>query len=244
MNSTLRPILEMYKLKFGFDQFYDKASLKLNSNSLIKSTLILAGENTSNSLLDPILIQIGDTRIDLPIWFGGIVESQIKVVVLGREPRHNHNRYNIERSGRNVFGTPFGIEFWSERNKYFRSFQSIISNPKIFTYFTDVVKHYNVNESKFKSDKEAKREFWRKAELDQDNLALLRFEINQINPDLIVGLGVDCNAFLEKHFSCSYYILKLNHPNARQDKRTGLNAWEKIDQELKNVIINSKLNGG
>lgn len=232
----MNQILNLYRSKYPFHSFYELASAKIMNNALLGENYLYLVDNLA--LIDfKFKAKPGDIRVDLPIWFGDPLKAKLKVMILGREPRNGHDKFNIEASNEHnfVFGTPFGIEYWSEKNKYYRSFKNLIKNDEILTYFSDVVKTYEVKQSKTESDLHAKVGFWEKAELENDSLVFLKTEVDLLNPDVIIGLGNDSYNFLKKHFK-SFDVQKVIHPNARQDKKTGLNAWEIAEIKIAEII--------
>ncbi len=246
MNKGLSKILKLYSSRYNFQNFYSIAALKIQSNELLfKSYKPSSKELLINST--PILmprVNEGDIRVDLPIWFGNDSDSSYRIMILGREPRHSNDKFNIVRDELNkvVFATPFGIELWSERNKYYRSFKCLFERKDLFIYFTDVVKYYHVLDSKEASDKVAKKNFWHEASNNQDKLNFLKQEIDILKPNVIVALGNDCARFLTMHFAQYYYVFPVVHPNARQNSRSGKNAWELIHESLIS-LINTYENG-
>jgi hypothetical protein len=62
--------------------------------------------------------EAGDIRVDLPIWIGNYDLSIFKIVFMGLEPRDSNNKYNIEKVENFVFGSPFGVELWTETNNF------------------------------------------------------------------------------------------------------------------------------
>jgi hypothetical protein len=238
----MKEIVELYKSKYKFDKFYTLISLKIFNNKILGNCYLSETKN-----IDDVFFKYhtksNDVRIDLPIWFGDPTQYKLKIMVLGREPRDSHSKYNVDINLDNnyVFGSPFGIEFWTEKNKYYRSFKNIINNKEILTYFTDVVKKYEVKKSKLESDLIAKANFWKNAENNLENLELLKKEISIIDPDILVGLGNDSFNFLQKTFGEKYRVVKIVHPNARQDKLSGKNAWDIALEELDKIIIEFSL---
>jgi hypothetical protein len=232
----MNDILNLYKSKYKFDSFYDLVSTKILNNRFVSENYHFTGKT---SLLVPITYKAkpSDVRIDLPIWFGEPEKVKLKIMVLGREPRDSHDKYNIEvnEDNRYVFGSPFGIEYWNEKNKYYRSFKSLIRNKEFLTYFTDVVKSYEVKNSKPESDFSAKVNFWSHADSDLNNLKFLKQEVDLLRPDIIIGLGNDSFNFLNKHFAQNYSVKKVIHPNARQDKHSGKNAWEIAELQINEI---------
>ena len=179
--------------------------------------------------------EVGDVRVDLPIWFGDPVKSKTRIMFLGLEPRDSDPIFNIEKIGKYVFGTPFGIEHWTPKNKYFNSFQDVVKNWDILSYFTDVVKEYVVKKSKGEGDKAARESFWPKAN-ESENLNFLDQEIRYLNPDHIIGIGNDSYRFLEKKFRGKFKVSIVRHPNARQDKTTKQNSWDIAREQLSEIL--------
>ena len=61
-----------------------------------------------------------------------------------------------------------------------------------------------------------------------------------LQPDIIIGLGNGSYNFLKKHFASSFNVQKVIHPNARQNKKTGMNAWETAEIEIAAIIKSIK----
>ena len=233
----MNEILNLYKSRYKFDSFYDLVSTKILNNSLVSENYHFVSEKISVESIT-YKAKPNDIRVDLPIWFGNPKTAKLKLMILGREPRDSHDKYNIEvkYDSKFVFGSPFGIEHWNEKNKYYRSFKNLIAKQDILTYFTDVVKTYEVKSSKSESDFSAKVNFWSHAETDLNNLEFLKQEVDLLSPDIIIGLGNDSFNFLCKHFAKEYLVEKVIHPNARQDKQSGKNAWEIADKQINDII--------
>jgi hypothetical protein len=233
----MKKILELYQLKYKYNSFYKVATNKILENNLIKNNFDMGFEKSKDSNIN-YTAKFPDVRIDLPIWFGSPEKAKLKVMILGREPRDSNDKYNLEKNTElnYVFGTPFGIEFWNEENKYYKSFKEIISRQDVLCYFTDVVKKYEVKDTKHFSDASAKENFWLYSEKDIENFTFLNDEINLLNPDIIIGLGNESYTFLKKHFGLTYKIEKVTHPNAWQDKKTGENAWDKAIKQINQIL--------
>ncbi|WP_353079550.1 uracil-DNA glycosylase family protein, partial [Flavobacterium sp.] len=209
-------IKELYKKRYNFQDFYEIATTLINQNKLFSN-----GSNQSVQK-EKIECQNGDIRVDLPISFGS-EKATYRLAILGLEPRDSNSKYNINRSGKFVFGTPFGIEYWTEKNKYYRCFESLFQRQDCYLYFTDVVKEYEVKDSKGAADINARKTFWTKAALE-DNITFLKSEFDIIKPTHILALGNDTHAFLKLHFGDK--VVQVIHPNARQNQQSKLNAWE------------------
>ena len=233
----MKEILNLYRSKYKFIDFYDLLSVKILNNNLINSNYHF--ENTAYKDVNFIYeTKNNDIRIDLPIWFGNPKHTKLKIMILGREPRDSNDKYNVEINpdDKYVFGSPFGIECWTDKNKYYRSFKNVISNPQILTYFTDAVKKYEVKNSKAESDINAKTNFWKTAENSVENFEFLKREIEILAPDVLIGLGNDSYNFLQTKFGDQLKVRKIIHPNARQDKASGKNAWVLASEELDKII--------
>lgn len=218
-------IEELYKKRYNFQDFYEIATTLINQNKLFSN-----GSNQSVKK-QKIECQNGDIRVDLPISFGS-EKATYRLAILGLEPRDSNSKFNINRSGKFVFGTPFGIEYWTEKNKYYRCFEALFERQDCYMYFTDVVKEYEVKDSKGAADKNARKTFWTKAAKDE-NIAFLKSEFEIIKPTHILALGNDTHAFLNKHFGEK--VVKVIHPNARQNQRSKENAWEIAKKQLNDI---------
>ena len=235
----MKKIIELYQSKYKFNSFYEKASFKILQNNNVNQNFDM-GFITSENPEFNYKAKYPDSRVDLPIWFGNPDSAIIKIMFLGREPSDSADKNNIEKSEEMnyVFGTPFGIEFWNEKNKYFKAFKEIVSNKNVLSYFSDVVKIFEVSESKNKSKAKAKVNFWKNADGDTKNIEFLMSEVEMLNPDVIIGLGNDSYNFLNKHFSKTRKIEKVKHPAARKDEKTNENAWDVASREL--IAIQNK----
>jgi len=235
--NTTDKIIALYRDKFNLRDFYQLAGHKIKDNQLINEYYNYGSNSSGTNDLENKVVstEIGDLRIDLPIWFGDENSCKLKIMVLGLEPRDTKNKFNIEKIGKHVFATPFALEHWTNRNKYFKSFEQLIKRTDVLSYFTDVVKEYEVKSSKNESDKFAVANFWKKAE-DPINLQFLKSEVNLLKPDFIIGLGNNSYKFLRKHFGNELKIQKVIHPNARQNKITKENAWQVADKQIFEIL--------
>jgi uracil-DNA glycosylase len=219
-------IKELYKKRYNFQDFYEIATTLINQNKLFSNG---SNQSVQKQKID---CQNGDVRVDLPISFGS-EKATYRLAILGLEPRDSNSKYNINRSGKFVFGTPFGIEYWTEKNKYYRCFESLFQRQDCYLYFTDVVKEYEVKDSKGAADNNARKTFWTKA-AQEDNIAFLKSEFDIIKPTHILALGNDTHAFLKLHFGDK--VVKVIHPNARQNQQSKLNAWEIAKKQLNDIF--------
>ena len=220
-------IKELYKSRYNFQDFYKVITTLINENNLLSK-----GSN-QKAQKDKFECQNGDVRVDLPISLGQ-KNANYRFAILGLEPRDSKSKFNIERSGKFVFGTPFGIEYWTEKNKYYRCFEDLIKRDDCYLYFTDVVKEYEVKSSKGEADVNARKTFWKKA-ADIENISFLKRELEILNPTHIIALGIDTYTFLHQQFGDK--VIKVVHPNARQNMQTKENAWDIAKKQL-NAIFN------
>lgn len=221
-----KKILELYKNKYVFNEFYSLFGELINENNILGSGI------KQKSTISQFECKVGDIRVDLPISLGR-ENTKYRFAILGLEPRDSNSKFNIERSGKFVFGTPFGIEYWTEKNKYYRCFEELLKRDDCYLYFTDVVKEYEVGENKGDSDKNARKTFWQKA-ADIQNISFLRKELEIINPTHIIALGNDTFTFLNQYFGDK--VIKVIHPNARQSKQTKENAWDIAKKQISDSI--------
>ncbi len=212
----MKQLLEHYQSSLNYKHFYDILLTKIgsNSNEFIQSQRFLYGYKKNNSLTDEILISISrepsDLRIDVPVWFGDILNSKNRIIVFGREPRDTDSLFNIEKIGTNVFATPFGIDRWNinssvkrkVQNRYYRVFNDLVSNENNFVIFSDVVKDYL-------DDSSALNNFFDKA---RKELSFLKKEIEFVKPTHIITLGDHSFRFIKEHFN-NYKINRIRHPS-------------------------------
>jgi hypothetical protein len=219
-------IKELYKTRYNFQDFYEITTALINQNKLFSN-----GSNQSVQK-DKIECKNGDIRIDLPISFGS-EKATYRLAILGLEPRDSNSKYNIERSGNFVFGTPFGIEYWTEKNKYYRCFEDLLKKEDCYLYFTDVVKEYEVKDSKGAADNNARKTFWSKA-ATEENISFLKSEFEIVKPTHILALGNDTHNFLNKHFGEK--VVKVIHPNAKQNLQSKENAWDIAKKQINDIF--------
>ena len=226
----IETIKKLYKEIYPFEDFYSLLQVSLNKNSIIPKVSLLKSLKTNKT--GQIVATSGDVRVDLPVWFGDL-NSDKRVLFLGLEPRDSNDKYNTEKIEKYIFGTPFGVEFWNEKNKYYKSFKSTLNKKDLFVYFTDVVKHYEVKRIKKDSNKNARYNFWNKAAL-KENIDFLNKEFEIIKPTHIIALGGDSHKFLQLHFGRKWNINKVTHPPAHP--QNGINAFEIASNTLKELL--------
>lgn len=229
----IEQILSLYHGIFPFEKFYDNLlyNIKTYPQHHIVNPTFLKGYNSQVEVshdIPTIYTKEGDIRVDLPIWFGDF-NTDNKIIILGLEPRDTDQsgHLNIERIDNFVFGTPFALE--RPKGPYYSAFQDIITANKGLIYFTDVVKTYHVSHSTNKSanDKEARTNFWTKAE---EGKSFLSKEIESIKPKKIIGLGNHSYHFLQSHFGDKYKVHKIRHPSQGGTKLA--------KEQLKSLLLN------
>jgi|JI7StandDraft_1071085.scaffolds.fasta_scaffold15880_2 hypothetical protein len=213
-------ILNLYREHFNYKNFYNILLTRIlnNPDHYIDSKQLLSEYEFSKqiSLPDNILTEVGDTRVDLPIWFGN-PNSTNRIIILGMEPRDSDKsgRLNIERVGNNVFATPFALE--RKSGPYYSAFKEIIYQSDVFVYFTDIVKFYDVRVNKKSDDRNARKTFPVRA---RNQLSFLKEEISIIQPEKIISLGNLSYNFSNKYLiehellsSNSNILIKVRHPS-------------------------------
>ena len=167
------------------------------------------------------IVQKGDIRIDVPVLIGD-VKSKHRVLILGLEPRHTDDVFNIMKVGNKVFATPFGIDRWysdSKQGVYASAFERFLSSDKLFL-FSDFVKEYWVADPglKGKNDELARENF--KQLFDKKYRLLLEKEIELFEPTMIVALGkVDISKKVPKSWLEKYNVQVIAHPTNGNYKR-------------------------
>lgn len=224
----LKTIYNLYSTRYSFELFYQFLNSRLQCNFFLNG-----GNKQLNSIKrEEINCHYGDIRVDLPVMVGN-ENSKYRIAILGLEPRDSNKKFNIERHKNYVYGTPFGIEYWNEKNKYYKSFNGLLNREDCFLYFTDVVKEYEVLESKMIADKNARKSFWIKAE-QSENIHFLKEEMKLFNPTHIIALGNETYAFVKKYFGEK--AVKVIHPNARKNKLNNENAWDIAQKQIGSIF--------
>jgi len=218
----MNKIINFYKDLLGFDEYYDIILYNSYNNpkefiqcpELLNGIVVQSRKSTSISTN----VELGDFRVDVPVWFGDLKNAKNRIIVFGLEPRDTNTDFNVEKIGNKVFATPFGIDRWNEfstvkrkpQNKYFRVFKELIFDADNFILFSDIVKEYQKVSStnlKGENDLNARKLFFSKAEKELKNL---KEEINNINPTHIVTLGNDSYFFLSKFYP--EITIRVRHP--------------------------------
>lgn len=156
----------------------------------------------------------GDLRFDMPMLIGSINPSQ-KIMIIGMEPRHTNDHFNLMRLNNRVFATPFGIDRWySKSNKgiYASAFKPYLTEERLFL-FTDFVKEYEIIslEEKGLSDAHARQHF--QSKFENNYQTILEEEIALFQPDLIIALGIkDVSQKIPAAWLAKYNVKVIHHP--------------------------------
>lgn len=212
----IQGLLTHYRKRFLFDKFYDNLLYNIATypDYHITSKTFLKGyvsQTKVTKYIGKILTEVGDIRVDLPVWFGDNNATN-KIIIIGLEPRDTDKSglLNIERVNHYVFATPFALE--RPKGPYYAAFGDLINREDTFVYFTDVVKTYQVGSvhDKQQDDKTARQNFLQKA---QDELPFLLKELELIKPTKIIALGDKSFAFLKELLGSEFELEKVRHPS-------------------------------
>ncbi len=237
----MQKLIDHYrKLKIP-NNYYENIRSKVftDSNEYISSDRFLDGVpiSTNPYTTSAIDTSIGDVRIDVPVWFGNLANTKLKVVVIGLEPRDTNSNFNLDRSGNNVFASPFGVDRWNEnssikrkpQNKYLRVFGNHIENDDLFLLFTDFVKEYKVlnKNNKRENDLEARNNF---INLSSKWRPFIEREIEITSPDAIVVLGNEAyNVAKKVLFKYRETLKGIRHPAQGGEKQSKLEFVQLIN---------------
>lgn len=212
-------LLKFYEQELSADGFYQLLNSKLAGapNQYNSSNLLLGkinSENNSTESEEMPLVEKGDVRFDMPILIGN-KKAKERILILGLEPRHTDDFYNIMKVKNRVYATPFGIDRWYSKSKqsiYASAFKDFLSNDRLFL-FSDFVKEYNVIDPNLKNqnDQQARQNFQELFEMKYKNI--LEQEIQLFKPTRIIGLGkTDIRKKIPSHLLSEYAINVISHP--------------------------------
>lgn len=214
----MKQLYEFYENTLGAIGFYKHLAQRLQDypnlyNKQLSLESLPSNDYTVNDL--NIIVEKGDSRFDMPLAIGNSSAKE-RILILGLEPRHTDDFFNITRVGTKVFASPFGIDRWyatsGKKNYYGTAFADFFSPNRIFL-FSDFVKEYKVYDP---NDKEQNSEYARndfKNLFDHSYKSILEKEISIFKPTLIVGLGkVDILKKVDKSFLEEHSINVISHP--------------------------------
>ena len=215
----MRKVYEFYENTFDSKGFYNCLAQKIKDNPAQYNERLsrdLIVQNDSYKFQDSnIIVKKGDTRFDMPISMGNSTAKE-RILVLGLEPRHTDDYFNIMRVGNNVFATPFGIDRWyaasGKKIIYGTAFADFFNGNRFFL-FSDFVKEYKVSDpnNKIGNSKDARNDF--KSLFENKYKDILENEISIFKPTLIIGLGkTDISKKVNRSFLDKYKIHVISHP--------------------------------
>lgn len=213
----MKKLYEFYESALDSKGFYNHLAQRIKDNpGLYNEQLLLVPPtyNTDKGNVD-ITVKKGDSRFDMPLAIGNS-SAEERILILGLEPRHTNDFFNIMRVGDKVFAAPFGIDRWyaasGKKNIYGTAFADFLNSNRVFL-FSDFVKEYEVNFpfDKNKDDENARKNF--QPFFDSKYLEILEKEISIFKPNLILGLGVgDIKKKVDKSIIEKYNINVISHP--------------------------------
>lgn len=210
-------IYKFYEEKLGGHDFYSSLKKKRDLNPELYNRLILIPDEICypiSAIIDNTDVKPGDLRIDMPILIGSI-KPKVRILILGLEPRHSDDFYNVHKKDKTVFATPFGIDRWYagvKQNIYASAFNNYLAPDRLFL-FSDFVKEYKVIDpnNKNKNSSYARDSF--KHLFQSKYQELLTEEIKLFAPDIIIGMGkVDISNKVPKDFIKENKINIISHP--------------------------------
>ena len=213
----MKQLYELYENTLGASGFYNHLARRIKDNPSLYNKQLLLDPPTYNDNKDnvDIIVKKGDSRFDMPLAIGNSSAKE-RILILGLEPRHTNDFFNIMRVGTKVFASPFGIDRWyatsGKKNYYGTAFADFFSPNRIFL-FSDFVKEYKVYDP---NDKKQNSEYARndfKILFDHNYKSILEKEISVFKPTLIVGLGKgDILKKVDKSFLEENSINVISHP--------------------------------
>jgi len=214
----LKELYEFYESTLDSNGFYNCLAQKIKDNpGLYNERLLIESPTTSDVKKNNlnIIVKKGDSRFDMPLAIGNSSAKE-RILILGLEPRHTDDFFNLMRVGNKVFATPFGIDRWyassGKRNYYGTAFADFFNTNRVFL-FSDFVKEYKVSDpnDKKQNSEDARNNF--KNLFDHSYKSILEKEISIFKPALIVGLGkTDILKKVDKSFLEENSINVISHP--------------------------------
>lgn len=238
----MNDLLRFYEDRLQAKDFYNVLKQKSEeSPNLFNPNIVYSDVNSGKSIMqsDTPEVNCGDVRIDIPILCGN-VNSKLKVLFLGLEPRHTDDMYNIMKIENKVFATPFGIDKWysnSKQSVYASAFEKFLKLDGLFL-FSDFVKEYEVNDPNQKSlnDQKARANF--EKNFTNKYKSILEHEIEIFEPTLIIGLGKgDISKKVPKTWLDQFNVNVISHPTNGNFPRMQNELKELLQKKLARVSI-------
>ncbi len=213
----MQKLFQYYENELGGDEFYNFLSCKSKEKQeYFNPNIVFSNINANKDHLytNSPKVNNGDIRIDMPILCGN-TKSQRKVLILGLEPRHTDDVYNIMKIDNKVFATPFGIDKWFSKSKqsvYASAFEKFLKLDALFL-FSDFVKEYKVIDASNKASNDQLARINFKTLFDNKYQTILEQEIKLFEPTLIIGLGKgDISRKVSKNWLSEYNVQIISHP--------------------------------
>ena len=209
-------LYQFYEKSLGATGFYQCLKKRVtHEQALHNQLLILPDEEYPDQGSEPPGQVERDTlRLDMPVMMGS-QESSERVLILGLEPRHTNDFYNILKRGNLVYGTPFGIDRWyssAKQNIYPKAFHPYLSADRLFL-FSDFVKEYLVIDPKSKVENSELARSRFESLFKSKYRDILEREIAIFRQDIIIGLGkIDIGKKIPIDFIRDYRIKVVSHP--------------------------------
>ena len=209
-------LYQFYEKSLGATGFYQCLKKRVTREPVSHNPFLILPdeEDPTQGFENPGQVEPDTLRLDMPVMIGS-QDARERVLILGLEPRHSDDFYNILKQGNRVYGTPFGIDRWysgAKQNIYPKAFAPYRSVDRLFL-FSDFVKEYWVK------DPESKEE---NSELARSRFGplfvskyrdFLEREIAIFQPNTIIGLGkIDISKKIPRDFIKDYGIHVVSHP--------------------------------
>lgn len=241
----------------------------------LQSSRFLTGiEAMNKDIVKPgeIDTDIGDIRIDVPVWFGCPDNAELRIAVIGLEPRDTNMGFNLASSAffnkneqhKYVYATPYGIDHWNSDNQLFKAFNmynyrnvfnDLIESRDLFVLFTDFVKKFDIfykpgadispKNAKISNQKCARKTFNEKA---KESVSLVQNELSIIQADLIITLGKPSANAVSKYLQSEIPHLRFTHPAAYGNvkvngKIVSAHTKKEFDKTIVNGLLDQKREG-
>jgi hypothetical protein len=209
-------LFNFYEHQLAIEGFYSKLNGLINSkpNQFNQGLLLPSSENFFITNSNDCIVDAGDIRIDMPVLIGN-KNPESRILILGLEPRHTHDFYNVIKKGKMVYATPFGIDRWYanvKQNVYASAFKKYLTPEKLFL-FSDFVKEYLVIDPSNKINNSTEARFKFEELFESKYQHLLEQEIKLFNPNIIIGLGrTDISKKVPHSFIKNFDIQVISHP--------------------------------
>lgn len=159
----MKELVELYQRALHCDGFYEqllqqtsKNEFEYNQHSSFLKGFEIENDNRIEEFQDYLPLKL-KLRIDVPIWFGDIQNSEKRVLIFGSEPRDTDSLFNVLTFDNNIFAATFGADRWNEKstvrykpqNKYYNIFKNLIAEidqeeKSMSLIFSDIIKYFHI----------------------------------------------------------------------------------------------------